>query len=126
MFKTLIVEDNMVFRNSLNEILSLGFPCMEIEEAENGQDAMEKMDRFEPDLVFMDIKLPDGNGLSLTRTIKADHSDTTVIVITAYDVLEYRHAAFKSGASYFIPKDSLCGEEILEAVKTILSSQKYH
>lgn len=126
MFKTLIVEDNTVFRESLNEILSSRFPSMAIAEAMDVKDAMEKVDSFKPDLVFMDVKLPDGNGLSVTRVIKADHTGTIVIVITAFDIPEYRQAAFQAGASYFIPKGSLFGEEILTVVETILNKQNYH
>ncbi|MEO8418539.1 MAG: response regulator transcription factor [Methylophilaceae bacterium] len=126
MFKTLIVEDNTVFRESLNEILRTRFPAMAIAEAVDVKDAMEKIDSFKPDMVFMDVKLPDGNGLNVTRVIMADHADTIVIVITAFDVPEYRQAAFQAGASYFIPKDSLFGEEILSVVETVLNKQNYH
>ncbi|MGZ8983686.1 MAG: response regulator [Methylotenera sp.] len=126
MFKTLIVEDNTAFRQSLNEVLSSHFPSMTIEEAADAKGAMESVDSFKPDLVFMDVKLPDGNGLSLTSIIKADHSSIIVIVITGYDIPEYRQAAFQAGASYFISKDSLSGEEIQAVVETIWKSQNYH
>ena len=126
MFKALIVEDNTVFRESLNEILMAGFPSMIIVEAANVKNAMDQVDRFKPDLIFMDVKLPDGNGLNLMRVIKADHFGTIVIVITAYDIPEYRQAAFQAGASYFIPKGSLYEEKILTVVGTIVNNQKCH
>jgi DNA-binding NarL/FixJ family response regulator len=126
MFKTLIVEDNTVFRQSLNATLSSRFPYMLIAEAADVKHAMERIDDFEPDLVFMDINLPDGNGLSLTRIIKADHCGTIVIVITAHDIPEYRQAALQSGASYFIPKGSMSGKEILTVVETIMNSCSVH
>ena len=126
MFKTLIVEDNEAFRQSLSEILSMRFPSMTIAEAGDANSVQEQMDNLIPDLVLMDIKLPDGNGLSLTRSIKSNHADTIVIVITAYDIPEYRHAAFKAGASYFIPKSSFADDDILGLVETIVSSREYH
>jgi DNA-binding NarL/FixJ family response regulator len=128
MFKTLIVEDNSVFRQSLNEVLSARFPSMAIAEAADGKCAMSMVDSFRPDLVFMDVNLPDGNGLNLTKIIKADHSGTIVIVITAYDVPEYRQAAFQAGASYFIPKGALSREDMLAIVEKFLVtiSQKFH
>lgn len=126
MFKALIVEDNTIFRQSLNEVLSARFPAMAIAEAADGKDAMEMVDSFKPDLVFMDINLPDENGLSLTKIIKADYSGTTVIVITAYDLPEYRQAAFQAGASYFIAKGALSREELLAVVDAVLTSQNYH
>lgn len=128
MFKTLIVEDNSVFRQSLNEVLSARFPSMAIAEAADGKDAMSMVDSFRPDLVFMDVNLPDGNGLNLTKIIKADHSGTIVIVITAYDVPEYRQAAFQAGASYFIAKGALSREDMLAIVEKflVIISQKFH
>lgn len=123
MYKTLIVEDNDMFRHSLNEILHTRFPSMSIAEAADGKDALDKVAGLHPDLVFMDIKLPDENGLSLTRTIKADHRDTVVIIITAYDIPEYRQAALQSGASYFMAKGTLSGEEILSVVKQLVEDQ---
>lgn len=126
MFKALIVEDNLLIRQSLNELLSLRFPFIAIAEAEDAKHAIEKVDNFEPDLVFMDINLPDGNGLALTRTIKADHSGMTVVVITSHDIPEYRQAAILSGASYFISKGSMSAEEMFTLVETILSKQNFH
>ena len=126
MFKTLIIEDNESFRHSLNDILSTRFPSMTITQAGDAKDALEKLGGQAPDLVLTDIKLPDGNGLSLTRSIKADHADTIVIVITAYDIPEYRYAAFQAGASYFIPKGSFAGDDILGLVETIVSSREYN
>lgn len=126
MFKALIVEDNMDFRQTLNEVLSSSFPSMAIAEAADSKDAMELINSFKPDLVFMDVKLPDGNGLSLTKIIKADRSGTIVIVITAYDLPEYRQAAMQAGASYFIPKGALSREEVLAIVESILIGQDYH
>ncbi len=121
MFRTLIVDDNTAFRQSLVEILHARFPLMAIDEAGDGKHAMEKVDGFHPDLVFMDIKLPDDNGLNLTRAIKADHAATAIVVITSYDIPEYREAALQSGANHFIAKGTSSGEEILRLVECIMT-----
>ena len=71
MFKTLIVEDNVTFRQSLKAILDAEFPSMDIEEAADGTEALEKVDSFGPDLVFMDIQLPSMGGMEATRRILA-------------------------------------------------------
>jgi DNA-binding NarL/FixJ family response regulator len=70
----------------------------------------------------MDINLPDDNGFNLTKTIKARHADTTVIIVTAYDLPEYRQAAVEAGASHFIPKGSLSEEEVLQMVETAITA----
>ena len=70
----------------------------------------------------MDINLPDDNGFNLTKAIKAGHADTTVIIVTAYDLPEYRQAAIEAGASHFIPKGSLSEEEVLQMVESAIAA----
>ena len=126
MFKTLIVEDNEVFRQSLSECLSTRFPSMMIDEAWDTHSVLEKVESLLPDLVLMDIKLPDGNGLGLTRSIKISHAETVVIIITAYDLPEYRHGAFSAGANYFLPKGSFGGDGLLDLVESIVNAKGCH
>ena len=119
-FKILIVEDNLHFRQSLREILQSKFPSMIIDEAENGNDALQNISLDPPHLIFMDIKLQGENGLSLTKQIKNDHPGITIIVITNYNIPEYKEAAHKSGASYFLTKSSSSGREITDLVGSLL------
>jgi DNA-binding NarL/FixJ family response regulator len=113
----LIVEDNSFFRQSLREMLELHFPELTIEEASNGDEALMVLQENHPDLIFMDIKLPGRNGLELTRTIKRNDSETNVIILTSYDIPEYREAASQSGASHFFTKGSTGSAEIAAAVQ---------
>ncbi len=117
--KTLIVEDNPIFREIIKEILRAHFPSMAIYEASEGNEALEKVDAFHPQLIFMDIRLPGENGLKLTRKIKTGHPDMTVIVLTSYDTLEYRQAALRSGASCFISKDSMNWQQIETCINSL-------
>jgi len=118
--RTLIVEDNTLFRQTLREILSNQFPVLEIAEAGSGKEAWQKMAERQPDLVFMDIKLPDENGLLLTRKIKAQNPKAIVIILTSYDFPEYREAAFQYGTNHFIVKGSSSNREILDLVGSII------
>jgi DNA-binding NarL/FixJ family response regulator len=117
MFKTLIVEDNDTFRQSLKEILKARFPTMVIKEACNGNEALDEVAGLMPDLIFMDIKLPGINGLELTRTIKSAYTDTIIIILTSHDLPEYREAAYASGARFFATKGSSSAEDITALVK---------
>jgi len=117
-FKTLIVEDNAPFRLSLRESLETLFPSMTVEEAAEGVEALQKVESFLPELIFMDIHLPGENGLELTKKIKATYPALPIIILTNYDIPEYREAAFKYGANSFIPKDSLDWEKIESLVKS--------
>lgn len=121
MFRTLIVEDNAVFRQSFKEILHMQFPYMAVDEATDGEQALQKIDSFGPDLIFMDIVLPGENGLELTKKIKTGYPAITIIILTNYDLPEYRDAANEYGANYFMSKSSSTREEILALLKSILS-----
>lgn len=121
--KTLIVEDSASFRELVKDILHSQFPSMEIIEAKNGKEGMERAASFHPDLIFMDIRLPDESGLELTKKIKASWPDTTIIILTHYDFPEYREAASKQGANHFLAKGATTEEEILKLVESILSSR---
>ena len=121
MCKTLIVEDNAAFRQSLKEILTNKFPSMTIEEAADGNEALKKIDNSLPDLIFMDIKLPGENGLTLTKKIKITNPKISIIILTSYNIPEYKKAAHNCGATYFIAKSSSTGKEITELVESILS-----
>lgn len=123
MFTTLIVEDNGFFRRLLKESLSSRFPSMEIQEADDGEDAFLRiMDRV-PDLIFMDINLPGDNGLELTKKIKTKFPNVIVIILTNYDYPEYREAASRFQANYLLSKKSTSYENILALVKSILSDR---
>lgn len=119
MLRTLIVEDNAVFRQSLKEMLSARFPSMAIEEAGDGREAMEKMGTFFPDVVFMDIRLPGENGLEITRKIRSEQWPAIIVVLTSHELPEYRDAAFSSGANYFLTKGTATGDDIALLVESI-------
>lgn len=121
MFKTMLVEDNIIFRESLRDSLQLRFPSMKITEAGNGAEALEKVDSLSPNLIFMDVRLPGENGLQLTEKIKKLHPDIVIIILTNYDNPEYREAAARFKADHFFSKDSMTIEEVVTLVKPILS-----
>lgn len=118
--KILIVEDNRSFRQFFKENLHSRFPSVGILEAADGEKVMQIVEAESPDLVFMDIQLPGENGLSLTQKIKARYPSIIVVVITTYDIPEYREAAFQYGANRFLPKDALDWKEIEEAVESLI------
>ena len=120
-FKTLIVEDNASFRQYFKENLQIRFPSMVIEEVGDGNEVLLKVEVLSPALIFMDIRLPGENGLQLTKKIKKNHSDIKIVILTSYDLPEYREAAFQYGANSFMTKDSLNWGEIDALIKSISS-----
>ena len=121
--KILIVEDNATFRKTFKEVLCKRFPLMVVEEAQDGAGALEKIETFMPELVFMDIRLPGETGLALTKKIKAGHPEILIIILTDYNFPEYREAALDSGADDFVAKGSLNPAAIEALVKSILSDK---
>ena len=124
-FNTLLVEDNASFRQTLFDILSTQFPSIVIDEAADGKEAFQKIESVLPNLIFMDIKLPGENGLQLTQRIKAKHPGVIIIILTSYDLPEYREAAYQYGANHFIVKGSSTNEEILALVRSIVQDSGF-
>ena len=124
MDKILIVEDSTIFRTLLKETLQSRFPSVEILEAADGRDAMQKLAAHLPDVIFMDVKLPGESGLDLTAKIKAKHPNVIIIILTSYDTPEYREAAGKAQANYFLAKGSSSKESILTLVESILAGRQ--
>jgi len=106
MKRILIVEDNAYFLQFLKETLHTRLPSIDILEARNGEEALQRVEALLPDAIFTDLRLPGANGLELTRKIKAQYPDAIVVILTNYDLPEYREAAYQSGADYFLSKDS--------------------
>ena len=118
MERVLIVEDNAFFLQFLRETLRSRFPKIDFVAASDGEEALEKIKALPPDAIFMDLRLPGENGLELTKKIKAKYPDIIIVVLTNYDLPEYRKAAYENGADHFISKDSF-----LDIINSILSNR---
>lgn len=116
----LIVEDSAAFRQTLKMIVLSRFPSVQILEAKDGKEVIEKTREAPPRLIFMDVSLPGENGFQLTKKIKAVHPEIPVIIMTIYDSQEYRETAYDSGADFFLSKKSSTATEILTKVESIL------
>ena len=75
-------------------------------EAENGHEAIDLTARLEPDVVLMDVRMPELDGVQATERIVASGSDSRIIVLTTFDLDEYAYAALRAGASGFLLKDA--------------------
>ncbi|HUL29796.1 MAG TPA: response regulator transcription factor [Thermodesulfobacteriota bacterium] len=118
--KTLIVEDSPLFREVLKEKLQALSCSMVIDEAADGSEALQKVDALKPEIVFMDIRLPDENGIQVTEKIKAKHPNTKIVFLTGYDSSEYREAAIRAGGYCYIPKESLGHINIENLIKALI------
>jgi DNA-binding NarL/FixJ family response regulator len=121
MFKILIIDPNAPFRQSLKKVLINRFPFLDIQEAADGNEGMDKTSAFKPNIIFLEIHLPDGSGLDLARRIKTDHPDIVIVILTSYDSPEYQTAAEESGVEHLVPKDDWTGVDMIDLVQLILA-----
>ena len=118
----LIVDDNPVVRETTRSYLESKFPALAVYEAGDGKDAFAQIRNHLPDVILMDIRLPGENGLKLTRRIRDLFPQIEIIIFTNYDLPEYRNAAFKNGAAYFLSKSSLHKKKLSAVIDAILDN----
>ena len=125
MVRVVIIEGNPSFRQELENIFHSRFSSIDLIVAANGRNAMEKIETFPPDLSLINMKLPGEDSLELARKIKHRHPNVIIIIVSSYDLPEYREAAYRNGADYFISKDSSV-EEYFSLIESILTDRGFH
>ena len=103
--KVLLADDHPLVRQGLKKVLSLESDIEIAAEAEDGEMAIELVGKVLPDVVLMDINMPNINGIEATRRIKQRFSDVQVLVLTFHDEEEYVLALMRAGAKGYILKD---------------------
>jgi len=116
--RVLIVDDDHLMRAGLVELLS-GNPSIEIVgQASTGREAVEQTRRLDPDVVLMDVRMPDVDGISATRELARAAPRTRVLILTTFEQDDYIFGALRAGASGFLLKRTR-PEELIAAVHTI-------
>lgn len=103
--RVVIVDDHPVFRQGLRDVLETDPQLAVIGEAATGEMAATLARDLKPDVMLIDINLPDINGLQVTRQITAQMPDLKIVVVTGYDDAEQAFHAIRAGASGYCPKD---------------------
>lgn len=118
--RVLLVDDEPLLRRSLAIAIDHEPGVHVVGEAETGIDAIEQTRLLRPDVVLMDIRMPEGNGIDATRTITADagNTGTRVIVLTMFELDEYVYGALAAGASAFLLKDAT-PERLTDAIRRV-------
>ncbi len=122
MFKILIIDPNTPFRESLKKSIITRFPAVELQEAGSGAEGLNKVDTFAPQLIFIDIYLPDISGFDLAKKIKTSYPEIIIATFASFDSPEYQAAAAACGVKYLIPKDDWSSEKLLEFVESVLAN----
>ena len=116
--RVLVADDQSMVRAGFRMLLSGEDGIEVVAEASNGLEAVEKADRFRPDVILMDIRMPELDGLEATRRILAAESGTRILVLTTFDLDEYVYDALRAGASGFVLKDDP-PEQLLSAIHVV-------
>jgi DNA-binding NarL/FixJ family response regulator len=118
--RTLIVDDDARFRQRVRELLMREPDIEVVGEAADGWEAIRKARALKPDVVLMDVRMPGLNGMDATRQLVAEMPQTKVIVLTVFDLEEYRQMALAVGASGYVVKKSLLGA-LVPAIRDVCS-----
>lgn len=120
----MIVDDNPLLRKTIKEILKAEFPAVIISEAFSSETMWQIFNDQLPDLIFMDIKLAEENGLELTSAIKAKHPNIIIAIFTNHDLPEYRQKAGICGAEFFLSKLDCKAQDLTQLASTILNQPR--
>jgi len=118
--RTLIVGEPFC-RDQLKELLNKQYPDMMLAAAEDGEKAIKLIALFRPQLIFMDITLPNRNGLNIARKMRALGSSANIVLLSNDDLPEYRKATQECGANYFLPKATSTGADVLSLVNKLVA-----
>ncbi|MEU9947122.1 response regulator transcription factor [Streptomyces sp. NPDC047939] len=120
--RVLIVDDQMMVREGFSVLLN-AMPGIEVVgEAVNGREAVAQVAALRPDVVLMDIRMPELNGIEATREIVAADADAKVLVLTTFDLDEYVYQALRAGASGFLLKDA-SARQLADGVRVVASGE---
>ncbi|MET7420130.1 response regulator transcription factor [Dactylosporangium sp. NPDC005555] len=124
MIRVLIADDQALLRGSFRVLVDLSEDCTTVGEAGNGVEAVALVERYRPDVVLMDVRMPLMDGIEATRRICADPATTAtrVLILTTFDLDEYVYGALRAGASGFLLKDTPPGE-LLAAIRVVAAGE---
>ena len=124
--KLIIVDDHALIRDGLRRILSLYDDLVVLGEAADGEIAVVLAGELMPDIVLMDINMPNLNGIDATRKIKALYPAIGVIALTIHDEEEYIFELIKSGVSAYVLKD-IESDKLIETIRAVKRGETvYH
>jgi DNA-binding NarL/FixJ family response regulator len=118
----LLVDDQELVREGLRMLLEAEPDIRVTGEADNGRSALAEIRRLDPDVVLMDVRMPELDGIAATAQLVHSGSRTRILMLTTFDLDEYVYRAMKAGASGFLLKDASRGQ-LAEAIRTVSAGE---
>ncbi|HET6558129.1 MAG TPA: response regulator transcription factor [Prolixibacteraceae bacterium] len=122
--KIIISDDHQLFRDGIANLLASSPEIEIVAQAENGHEVIEKTLLFKPDIVIMDISLPNINGVDATRILHKEVPNTKILVLTMHAEKNYIKEALEAGAYGYLFKDCTY-DQLIEAIYTVYQGKKY-
>lgn len=118
MINVMLVDDHAILRDGLKTIISLEIDMEVVGEATGGAEMEVLLKSKRPDVIVMDINMPEQNGIELTKIVKKEYPAVKVLILTMYKHDEYFMSALKEGADGYLLKDSP-SEQVIDAIRTV-------
>jgi DNA-binding NarL/FixJ family response regulator len=122
--KVIIVDDHKIFLTGLEIILNSISDVKVMASAQDGRQLLNILKKQEADIIFMDIKMPDINGIQLTRTVKEKYPDVLIIALSMFSEIEYFNNMMDAGAVGFMLKNTE-GKELEKAIEVVMAGGTY-
>jgi len=120
--RLLIADDHALVREGMRAMLASEQNLEVVGEAENGREALELCRELRPDLILMDVRMPEMDGLAATWEIKRKYPETRILILTTHESPEYLMDAIRAGAAGYVLKDST-KQRLLDAVRRVISGE---
>ncbi len=122
MIKVLLADDQTLIRQGIRLLLEIEPDIQVVGQAANGRLALEQVEALHPDVVLMDVRMPEMDGLEATRLLSASHPEVKVIILTTFEDDETVFEGLKAGASGYLLKD-ISSEEMAQAVRKVAAGE---
>jgi DNA-binding NarL/FixJ family response regulator len=122
LIKVLLVDDQTLIRQGIRLLLEIEPDIQVVGQAANGSTALEQVEALHPDVVLMDVRMPEMDGVAATRELSAHHPEVKVIILTTFEDDETVFEGLKAGARGYLLKD-ISSEEMAQAVRKVAAGE---
>ena len=121
--RVLVVDDQNLFRSGLVRLLEADSRVQVVGQAVDGLDAIKKVASLKPDVILMDLKMPNLDGIEATRRVLAEHPQIKILILTTFETDSYVLQALRAGASGYVLKDAQI-DSVVSSILAVISGER--